>query len=76
MQRFFLLHFAYLVVVEGVHQRYEPPGLSLLVQGEPGNVSNEDGVKQPGHLQVVAGPKRLQHFSNVNDASAAEEERL
>lgn len=46
----------YFVVVEGVYERDEPPGLSLLVQGEPGNVSDEDGVEQPGHLQVVTGP--------------------
>lgn len=46
----------YLVVIEGIYQRYEPPGLSLLVQREPGNVADKDGVKQPGHLQVVAGP--------------------
>lgn len=46
----------YLMVIEGIYERYEPPGLSLLVQSEPGNVPNEDGVKQPGHLQVVAGP--------------------
>lgn len=46
----------YLMVIEGIYERYEPPGLSLLVQSEPGNVPNEDGVKQPGHLQVVTGP--------------------
>lgn len=46
----------YLMVIEGIYERYEPPGLSLLVQGEPGNVSNEEGVKQPGHFQVVTGP--------------------
>lgn len=44
------------MVIEGIYERYEPPGLSLLVQSEPGNVPNEDGVKQPGHLQVVTGP--------------------
>ncbi len=46
----------HLVVVEGVHERDEPPGLSFLVQRQQRNVSNEDGVKQPGHLQVVTGP--------------------
>lgn len=46
----------YLVVVEGVHKRYEPPGLSFLVQRQQRNVSNKDGVKQPGYLQVVTGP--------------------
>lgn len=40
----------YLMVIEGIYERDEPPGLSLLVQSEPGNVTNEDGVKQPGHL--------------------------
>lgn len=53
---------AYLVVVEGIHECYEPPSLSFLVQGQLGNVSNEDGVKQPGHLQVVAGPQRLKRL--------------
>lgn len=46
----------YLMVIESIYECYEPPGLSLLVQGEAGNVSNEDGVKQPGHFQVVTGP--------------------
>lgn len=45
----------YLVVVQGVHQCDEPPGLRLLVDGQQRNVSDKDGVKQPGHLQVVAG---------------------
>lgn len=45
----------YLVVVQSVHQRDEPPGLRLLVDGEQRNVSDKEGVKQPGHLQVVAG---------------------
>lgn len=55
-QRFSDGFLEYLMVIEGIYQRDEPPGLSLLVQGEAGNVPNEDGVKQPGHLQVVAGP--------------------
>lgn len=46
----------YLVVIEGVDQRDEPPGLRFLVQRQQRNVSNKDGVKQPGHLQVVTGP--------------------
>lgn len=46
----------YLLVVEGVHERYEPPGLSFLVQRQLRNVSNKDGVKQSGYLQIVAGP--------------------
>lgn len=36
----------YLVVVESVHQCYEPPGLSFLVQRQLRNVSDKDGVKQ------------------------------
>lgn len=61
----------HLMVIEGIYQRDEAPGLSLLVQGEAGNVPDEDGVKQPGHLQVVAGPQRLQHRSNTDGASTA-----
>lgn len=44
------------MLIEGVHERYEPPGLSFLVQCEQRNVSNEDGVEKPGHLQIVTGP--------------------
>lgn len=46
----------YLVVVESVHERYEPPGLSFLVERQQRNVSDEDRVKQAGYFQVVAGP--------------------
>ena len=49
----------YLVVVEGVHQGDEAAGLGLLVEVEAGNVPDEDGVEQPGQLQVVAGAQRL-----------------
>ena len=43
------------MVVEGVHERDEPPGLGFLVKRQQRNVSNEDGVKQSGYFQVVAG---------------------
>ena len=49
----------YLVVVEGVHQGDEAAGLGLLVEVEEGDVPDEDGVEQPGQLQVVAGAQRL-----------------
>jgi len=47
------------VVVEGVHQGDEPASLSLLVQREERNVPDEDGVKESGHLQVVARSQGL-----------------
>ena len=47
---------AYLVVVKSVHERNEPPGLSLFVQREQRNVTDKESVEQPGHLQVVTGP--------------------
>lgn len=46
----------YLVVIEGIHQSYEPPGLGFFVQREQWNVTNKDGVKQSAYLQVVTGP--------------------
>lgn len=50
------VHAVYLVVIECIHERYESPGLSFLVQRQQRNVSNKDSVKQPGNLQVVTGP--------------------
>lgn len=50
------VHAVYLVVIERIDQRNESPGLSFLVERQQRNVSNEDCVKQPGHLQVVTGP--------------------
>lgn len=41
---------SYLVFIEGIHKRNEPPGLSFFVHGQQRNVSNEDCIKQPGYL--------------------------
>lgn len=49
----------YLLVIEVVYESGEAPGLVLQPQRQHGDVSNKYGVKDPRHLQVVAGPQRL-----------------
>lgn len=43
------------MLVEGVHERDEAPGLGLPVGAEQRDVADEDGVEEPADLQVVAG---------------------
>lgn len=59
------------MVVQRINKCDEPPSLRLLVDGQQRNVSDKDGVKQPGHLQVVAGAERLEIVERVLFTSAA-----
>lgn len=49
----------YLLVIEVVDEDGEAPDLVLHAQRQHGNVADEHRVKEPRHLQIVAGSKRL-----------------
>lgn len=51
----------YLLVIEVVYEGGEAPGLILQGQRQHGNIANENGVKEPGHFQVVTGTQRLEN---------------
>ena len=50
-------HHPQLVIVQGVDQTDEPPGLGPVLLAEDRDVSYDDCVEHLGHLQVVIGPQ-------------------